>query len=106
MFGAIKPESLRLWKRQHLADFFSWGMKNGIWDETKGPTKKEIGTIIKRKDIKPALGPGLQTPPHPPGTGNPGVIVPNARYDRSAASLQMRIADDGTVLLGPRTPLK
>ena len=47
-------ESLRLWKRQHLADFFSWGTKHGIRDETKGPTKKGLGTIIKRKDIEPA----------------------------------------------------
>ena len=63
MFGAVKPESLRLSKRQHLADFFSRGTKHGIWDETKGPTKKGIGTIIKRKDIEPAQGPGLADPP-------------------------------------------
>ena len=54
MFGAIKSESLRLSKRQHLADFFSWGTKHGIRDGKKGPTKKGIGTIIKRKDIEPA----------------------------------------------------
>ena len=49
-----KARVLRLSKRQHLADFYSWGLKHGIWDETKGPTKKGIGTIIKRKDIEPA----------------------------------------------------
>ena len=48
MFGAIKPESLRLSKRQYLAEFFSWGTKHGTWDDTRG---KGIGTIIKRKDI-------------------------------------------------------
>ena len=63
MFRAIKPESHRLSKRQHLADFFSWGTKHGIWDETKGHTKKGIGTIIKRKDIEPAEAPGLADPP-------------------------------------------
>ena len=52
MFGAIKPELLRFSK--HLSDFFSWGTKHGIRDETKGPTKKGIWTIIKGKDIEPA----------------------------------------------------
>ena len=31
--------------------------------------------------------------------------APEARYDRSAATLPPVIVDDGTVLLGPRTPL-
>ena len=34
MFGAIKPESPRVSKQQHLADFFSWGTKDGTWDDT------------------------------------------------------------------------
>ena len=41
MFGAIKPESLRLSKRQHLADFFSWGTKDGTWDNTRDDYKKK-----------------------------------------------------------------
>ena len=49
MFWAIKPELLRLSKRQHLADFCSWGMKDGTWDDTKGHMNEGIGTIIKRR---------------------------------------------------------
>ena len=43
--GAIKPESLRLSKRQHLADFFSWGMKDGTWDVTRGVLIRESGRL-------------------------------------------------------------
>ena len=54
MFGAIKPESLRLSKRQHLADFFSWGTKDGTWDGYKGHANEGTGTTMKRKDIEQA----------------------------------------------------
>ena len=36
MFWAIKPESLRLSKRQHLADFFSGGAKMELCMTQKG----------------------------------------------------------------------
>ena len=49
MFGAIKPELLRLSKRQHLADFFSWGTKHGIRDETKGLLMRELGRLLKER---------------------------------------------------------
>ena len=49
MFGAIKPESLRLSKRQHLADFFSWGTKYGIGDDTRGVLIRELGRIEKER---------------------------------------------------------
>ena len=45
MFGAIKPESLRLSKQQHLADFFSWGTKDGTWDVTRGILMREPGRL-------------------------------------------------------------
>ena len=57
MFWAIKPDSFRLSKRQHLADFFSWGTKDGTWDNTKGHMNEGIRTIIERREIKQALGP-------------------------------------------------
>ena len=45
MFGAIKPESLRLSKRQHLADFFACGSKDGTWDDTRGMLMREPGQL-------------------------------------------------------------
>ena len=47
--GAIKPESLRLSKRQHLADFFSWGTKHGTWDDTRGMLMRESGRLQKER---------------------------------------------------------
>ena len=49
MFGAIKPESLRLSKRQHVADFSLWETKDGTWDDAKGSINEGIGTIIERR---------------------------------------------------------
>ena len=57
MFWAIKPESLRLSKQQHLADFFSWGTKHGTWDDAKGHMNEGIGTIIKRRENKASVRP-------------------------------------------------
>ena len=44
-FWAIKPELLRLLKRQHLADFFSWGTKDGTLDDTRGIRTRESGRL-------------------------------------------------------------
>ena len=88
MFWAIKPESFRLSKRQHLADFlvrYKWHKKEGI------------GTIIERKEIKQVLGPSVRRTQ----TGTTGARVCRVRYDRSPATLPPEIADDGTVLSGP-----
>ena len=57
MFWAIKPESLRLLKRQHLADFSLWGMKDGTWDDAKGSMNKGIGTIIERRENRANVRP-------------------------------------------------
>ena len=42
-FWVIKPESLRLSKLRHLADFFSWVTKEGTWDDTRGIRTRESG---------------------------------------------------------------
>ena len=48
MFGAIKPESLRVSKRQDLADFFSRGTKDGTWDDTRGLLMREPDDYKKK----------------------------------------------------------
>ena len=57
MFWAIKPESLRLSKRQHLADFSLWGKTDGTWDDAKGHMNEGIGTIIERRENKASIRP-------------------------------------------------
>ena len=43
-FGAIKPKSLRLSKRQHLADF-SWGRNMGFGTRQKALLRRELGRL-------------------------------------------------------------
>ena len=63
-FETIKSESCGLSKQQHLADFFSWGTKHGIRDETldsgrdKGRKDKGDRNDNRLEGIKQEIGPG------------------------------------------------
>ena len=82
------------------------GTKHGIRDDTNRPPRREIGTINrKEKNIGTNIRPKTDRLHSPPSIEQLGTGAPNARYNRSAATLPTRLADDGTVLLGPRTPL-
>ena len=96
MFGAIKPESLRLSKRQHLTDFFSWGTKDGTWDDTRGMLMRERDDY-KKKGHRASIGPQHLGQPK----DGKYARVHEVRYNRSAATLPSEIA----ALLDPRTPL-